>query len=231
MQSQVIAVTKQGCPACEETKPHIQNAKKRLKKVRFADVDVDTHPDVAKKYNVTAYPEFVYTNRKGNVHKMPWKGIPDPSSIVSWIDSVRGATTTTSLSASSSTRSSRCTSCAASGGVDPKMWGPPLWFVIHTTALSYPTKPTKAEKRDMQNFFQNLKDHLPCTYCQKHFAEELARIDSSVFESRESLFEWTVRFHDKVRKRTTGKDPEHSVHYWKQHYKRRVYMYLQHASR
>lgn len=225
MQSQVIAVTKQGCPACEETKPQIQQAKKLTKKVRFANVDVDHHPDIAKKYNVTAYPEFVYTNRRGNVHKMPWKGVPKPQAIVSWIDSIRGSTAPTRSKTVS--QPSRCTDCASGGGVDPKIWGPPLWFVIHTTALSYSKTPTKREKREMQDFFTRLKDHLPCTYCQKHFAEELARINSSVFASRDSLFEWTVTFHDSVRKRTTGRDPEHSVHYWRQYYKRQVYNYLQ----
>ena len=199
MESQVIAVTKQGCPACEETKPHILRAKKKIKHVRFQGVDVDTNPDVVDALGIQAFPEFVYTNRQGTIHKMPWKGVPTPESIVSWIDSVR---TGKKVSSASST-AGRCTDCVTGGGVDPKQWGPPLWFVIHTTALGYPRNPTKRQKREMQDFFKGLKEHLPCTYCQKHFAEELSRINSSVFESRDSLFEWTVLFHDSVRKRTT----------------------------
>ena len=78
MESQVIAVTKQGCPACEQSKPAIQKAEKRVKKVRFKGLDVDTHPDLVDKYNVQAYPEFVYTNRQGKLHKMPWTGVPTP---------------------------------------------------------------------------------------------------------------------------------------------------------
>jgi len=226
MESQVIAVTKPGCPACEETKPHIARAKKTVKRVRFTDVNVDNEPEIVDALNVQAFPEFVYTNRQGKIHKMPWDGIPTPQAIVSWIDSVRTGSSQSSRTPKSN-ETGRCTDCAAGGGVDPKQWGPPLWFVIHTTALGYPRNPTRAQKRDMQDFFKGLKDHLPCTYCKKHFAEELSRINSSVFQSRQTLFEWTVRFHNSVRKRTTGEDPQHSVAYWKRYYKRQVYNYLQ----
>lgn len=229
MYSQVLAVTKQGCPACEETKPGIQKAKKMIKKVRFKDVDVDTHPDIAATYGVTAFPEFVYTNRQGTVHKMPWKGVPTPQSIISWIDSIRGTSSSSNAPpAAAHNGDTRCTSCSKGGGVDPSIWGPPLWFVIHTTALSYPRTPTVRQKSEMQTFFRQLKDHLPCLYCQKHFAEELSRINSSVFNSRDSLFAWTVEFHNKVRARTHNETtPRHSVHYWKQHYKRQVYHFMQ----
>lgn len=229
MESQVIAVTKAGCPACEETKPQIRRAEKKVKKkVRFEGVDVDTNPDIVKTYDIKAFPEFVYTNRHGIVHKMPWQGVPTPQSIVQWIDSVRDKTS--SNVQASTEGGGRCTDCASGGGVDPSIWGPPLWFVIHTTALSYPRTPTISQKRDMQRFFQELKDHLPCTYCQKHFAKELSSINSSVFASRASLFEWTVKFHDKVRKRTTGKTSQHSVSYWKTYYKRQVFNFMQYAS-
>ena len=41
--------------------------------------------------------------------------------------------------------------------MDPEVWGPKLWFVIHTFALNYPNNPNYEDKRVMEEFFNNLK--------------------------------------------------------------------------
>jgi len=40
--------------------------------------------------------------------------------------------------------------------MDPKVWGPKLWFVIHTIALNYPDNPSYDQKRIHEDFFNNL---------------------------------------------------------------------------
>lgn len=226
--SMVMAVTKPGCPACEQTKPSILKASKNVqqKRVRFQEVNADTQPQIVNQLNVQAFPEFIYKNRQGQVHKMPWTGIPTPSQIVSWVDAVAKRQRPKPRSNSNKNTRAQCSKCSAGSngpGVDPKIWGPPLWFVIHTVALSYPRRPSPRQKTQMKRFFQELKDHLPCHYCQKHFAKELESVPASVFASRDSLFEWTVKFHDKVSDRTHNPQPRHSVAYWRQYYKNHVY--------
>ena len=44
--------------------------------------------------------------------------------------------------------------------MDPTVWGPKLWFVIHTVALNYPDNPSYDDVRNTENFFNghnNLK--------------------------------------------------------------------------
>ena len=40
--------------------------------------------------------------------------------------------------------------------MDPKIWGPPGWFFIHSVTLVYPDNPTETEKNNFKRFFLNL---------------------------------------------------------------------------
>ena len=216
--SQVLAVTKPGCPACEQTKPAISKAKSKVvKKVRFAEVDAERHPSAVQDLGVRAFPDFVYKNKEGVVHHMPWSGVPSATSIVRWVDDVRQGKT----GDIGSVKKNECLQCGHDGqGVAPGVWGPPLWFVIHMVALMYPSAPSAAQRAETIAFFEGLQAVLPCAYCQKHFAKELSTMDRAAFKNRDSLFEWTVRFHDSVSERTHSSQPRHGVLYWRKYYKR-----------
>ena len=45
--------------------------------------------------------------------------------------------------------------------MDPKIWGPKVWFVIHTVALNYPNNPTYQDKRNHEDFFNHVGIHDP----------------------------------------------------------------------
>lgn len=217
--SQVIAVVKPGCPACEQTKPAIAKAKK---KVRFAEINVDEHPSAVEQYDVDAFPALLYKNSEGKVHHMPWKGVPTASSIIGWVEKVRKSIgTSLAHQPQTASRQQQCTQCGPDG-VPPKQWGPPVWFVIHMTALMYPRHPTPKERLEMVDFFRGLQKVLPCSYCAKHFAKELSTMDPRVFNGRDSLFEWTVKFHNAVSDRTHNPQPRHDAAYWRHHYKKLV---------
>ena len=40
--------------------------------------------------------------------------------------------------------------------LDPKIWGPHYWFVLHTIALTYPLTPNDTTKKKYYDFFHNL---------------------------------------------------------------------------
>jgi thiol-disulfide isomerase/thioredoxin len=229
MESQVIAVVKPGCPACEESKPGIQRAKKQVtqKKVRFQEVNYDQHPEIAEQLNVQQFPELVYTNRNGHMHTMPWNGIPTAKDIVNWIDTIAHKPTSLipslkpALKPALKPKQKTCEQCGPNG-IDKKIWGPPLWYVIHMTALMYPRKPTLRDRKKMKQFLTGLSDVLPCSYCQKHYTKELQQLPEGVFDSRDTLFEWTVTFHDSVSDRTHNPQPRRSVEYWKFYYKQQA---------
>lgn len=219
--SQFIAVTKPGCPACEEAKPEIVKAKSTIKKkVTFAHIDADVHPSALEKYEVQAFPDFVYKNAQGKVHHMPWNGMPTVTSIVEWLENVRKGKKVTNTDTNAA---APCAQCGNGHGVSPTVWGPPLWFVIHMVALMYSRKPTAAERLKTVKFFRGLADVLPCDYCKKHYAKELSTMDLAAFDSRDTLFSWTVKFHDSVSDRTHSDQPRHPEHYWRNHYKQIAY--------
>lgn len=105
--------------------------------------------------------------------------------------------------------------------MDSTVWGPKLWFVMHTFALSYPENPSKTDKMAMDEFFNNLKLTIPCPTCRKHYSEILAKNPvSNHLSDRASLFAFTVDVHNEVNK-TLDKpllSVEHAMYIHLQHY-------------
>lgn len=81
----------------------------------------------------------------------------------------------------------------------PELWGKQFWFTIHCIALKYPHKPNDDEKKQAINFFQSLTELLPCKKCKVHYKENLDLNELKLaVKSKESLFEYTVKLHNKV---------------------------------
>ena len=55
--------------------------------------------------------------------------------------------------------------------MDPNVWGPKLWFMMHTISLNYPENPTILDKKNNQVFFNNLQNIIPCDLCKQHYSE------------------------------------------------------------
>lgn len=84
---------------------------------------------------------------------------------------------------------------------DPKVWGPHAWVFIHTIASQYPTRPTSSDKEKYKTFFTILPSVLPCIQCGVNmmtYIHENYSAFINAFESRQSLFQWTVAFHSYV---------------------------------
>ena len=85
--------------------------------------------------------------------------------------------------------------------MDPTVWGPKLWFVIHTFALNYPDNPTYEDKRVIEEFFNNLKSTIPCQKCRIHYRQRLERNPIiNYLDNKESLFRYTIDLHNQVNK-------------------------------
>ncbi len=83
--------------------------------------------------------------------------------------------------------------------MDPKIWGPPAWFFLHTMMLNYPYKPSIQQKNDLKFFLINLGGVLPCPICRIHYKNHLQKfpIDNAI-ESKDSAFKWLVDVHNSV---------------------------------
>lgn len=83
--------------------------------------------------------------------------------------------------------------------MDPKIWGPHLWFFLHSITFSYAEdkeNPTRQEKKHMYNFLNSLKYTLPCI-CKNNYREHFNKNPPNL-KSRRKLFEWMVDLHNTV---------------------------------
>ena len=83
--------------------------------------------------------------------------------------------------------------------MDPDVWGPHGWYFLHSITLAYPDNPTDDDKTYHKNFFESLKNILPCEKCRNHYIQNLNiyPIDNHL-ENKESLFKWLVDVHNRV---------------------------------
>ncbi len=83
--------------------------------------------------------------------------------------------------------------------LDPKVWGPHYWFVLHTIALSYPVTPNDVSKKKYYDFIQNLPLFLPIEEIGNTFSKFLDKYPVTPYlESRESFIRWMNFIQNKI---------------------------------
>jgi len=90
--------------------------------------------------------------------------------------------------------------------MEPNVWGPPLWFSMHTITMNYPDKPSYVQQRNYHDFFHSLKHVLPCDACREHYTELLKLYPiGPALGSRDDLIAWLVSIHNHVNTRVGKK--------------------------
>ena len=85
--------------------------------------------------------------------------------------------------------------------MDPSIWGPKLWFFIHSLALNFPDNPTYQDIRHFEEFFNSLKFIIPCEKCRMHYKIRLEKAPIVNFlKNSDTLFKYTVDLHNDVNK-------------------------------
>tara|TARA_B100001769_G_C22112412_1_gene602239 strand:+ start:1068 stop:1499 length:432 start_codon:yes stop_codon:yes gene_type:complete len=83
--------------------------------------------------------------------------------------------------------------------LDPKIWGPHYWFVLHTIAITYPLRPNDITKKKYYDFVQNLPLLLPIHEIGNSFAKYLDKYPVTPYlDSRESFIKWMHFIHNKI---------------------------------
>jgi FAD-linked sulfhydryl oxidase len=87
--------------------------------------------------------------------------------------------------------------------MNPLIWGPPTWEMIHTFAAGYPNIPTSNDKINVQYFYKYFSQILPCKNCKIHFQKLLDKypLNDKILKNSQSLLKWTVDIHNKVNMR------------------------------
>jgi hypothetical protein len=89
--------------------------------------------------------------------------------------------------------------------LDSNVWGPPMWFFLHTSAMTYPLRPNAVTKRIYYEFFQNLPLFIPIETMASYFSKLLDEYPITPYlDNRESLIRWVWFIHNKINE-TLGK--------------------------
>lgn len=90
-------------------------------------------------------------------------------------------------------------------GLITKIWGPFVWKTMHFMSFGYPdtVNITSEVKKTYRQFYESILKILPCIYCQESISliiqqDGHAKLDDSVFESRDSLTRWVYHLHEAV---------------------------------
>jgi hypothetical protein len=84
-------------------------------------------------------------------------------------------------------------------GLDSTIWGPPMWFFLHTSAMCYPLYPNAVTKKKYYDFFQNLPLFIPIEPMSSHFSRLLEEYPLSPYlDDRESITRWVWFIHNKI---------------------------------
>tara|TARA_B100000945_G_C20242854_1_gene530834 strand:+ start:416 stop:847 length:432 start_codon:yes stop_codon:yes gene_type:complete len=83
--------------------------------------------------------------------------------------------------------------------LNPKVWGPHYWFVLHTIANTYPLSPNDVTKKKYYDFIQNLPLLLPIEEIGNSFTKYLDKYPVTPYlDSRPSFMKWMHFIHNKI---------------------------------
>lgn len=83
-----------------------------------------------------------------------------------------------------------------------EIWGPYMWYILHTISFNYPIKPCEFDKTSHREFIINIKNILPCEKCRRHFQSYLSTYPISPhLDTRASLIKWVIQVHNFVNER------------------------------
>jgi len=87
-------------------------------------------------------------------------------------------------------------------GMLTSVWGPGLWFFLHTISFNYPNKPTAEQKKRYKDFILQLKYILPCRYCRENLKKNLKALPlrEKDLKNRASFSRWVYNLHELVNK-------------------------------
>ena len=106
--------------------------------------------------------------------------------------------------------------------LDPDIWGPHYWFVLHTIALTYPKTPNEVMRKKYYDLIQNLPLFLPVEEIGNTFSQYLDKYPVTPYlASRTSFVKWMHFIHNKINL-SLGKEEltmEESMTAYYEHYK------------
>ena len=106
--------------------------------------------------------------------------------------------------------------------MDPEVWGPHAWILLHTVTFNYPENPCLQDKDNIKQFFKYFSYQIPCNKCKNHFIKYMNRypLTYKLLSSKDDLIDWLIDAHNKVNKRNNKKiyTREEVINYYEELY-------------
>jgi hypothetical protein len=77
-------------------------------------------------------------------------------------------------------------------GIDPKIWGPSAWHVLHRIAA------TDDATIDKHHFFASIRHILPCNMCRMNLEAHLKHLPIPTKNTNNAFPKWVWRLHNRV---------------------------------
>jgi len=82
---------------------------------------------------------------------------------------------------------------------DSVIWGPHMWFFLHTTSMCYPIHPNAITKKKYYEFVQNIPLFIPNEKMSSDFEKLLNEYPVAPYlDTRESFVRWVWFIHNKI---------------------------------
>jgi len=86
--------------------------------------------------------------------------------------------------------------------MDPSIWGPHYWFMLHTMAFHYPLHPTSIQKKIYHRFIHNLHEFIPNPSIASTFQRMLAENPVTPYlDNRTDFIQWMHHMHNVINTR------------------------------
>ncbi len=90
----------------------------------------------------------------------------------------------------------------SNNGFSTYIWGPCMWYFLHTISFNYPVKPTATDKKHYMTFLKTLQYVLPCKTCRENYKNNIkasgTKLNMAVMKNRDSLSRWMCKLHNKI---------------------------------
>ena len=82
----------------------------------------------------------------------------------------------------------------------PALWGPHGWKFIHYITLGYPYNPTDETKNNYLNFFNTMKNVIPCSICGSNYKQHLLEfpLTYEILSDKQAFINWGITMHNLV---------------------------------
>ena len=90
--------------------------------------------------------------------------------------------------------------------MNQNIWGPTLWFSLHTITFQYDINPSPEKQREYRQFLEGLQYVVPCSVCKKNYVRHLKEMPiDNALKSRKALVYWMIDLHNTVNGETGKK--------------------------